>query len=308
MISGFLISTALHARYPATPEGLVRFYRRRFVRIFSLYWPLVLLTMCFYAPARDWLISGSAADHVTGLFLFGIDWRVSLVTYPLPYLGATIPGLSQAWTLGVELTFYLLAPWLLRSWKVALAALLASAAIRASVIWYGGYHPIWSYTFLPGTLVFFLIGHFGRFAGDAVRQLRWPVIGFVLLAAGAAVSAATPLRPWDSLTFWASCILVAAALPGVFAATKDIRFLNALGNLSYPVYLVHFLVIAAFEPFAAAIAPMLALSKGAMITACYLSLVVMVAAVSHAAIERPVAGALERIGRPGLRPSLDPVK
>jgi peptidoglycan/LPS O-acetylase OafA/YrhL len=308
MISGFLISTALHTKYSATPDGTVRFYRGRFIRLFSLYWPLTILTLLFYPPARDWMLSASTADHLSGLFLFGIDWRVSLVTYPLPYLGTTIPGLSQAWTLGSELTFYLLAPWLLRSWKLALAALLVSAAVRAGVLWRGDYHPIWSYTFLPGTLVFFLIGHFARFAGSSVHRLARPAIGTVLLAAGAVLSAATPIREWDSLAFWVSCLLFAGALPGVFAATKNIGFLNALGDLSYPVYLLHFLVIVAFESFAPALPATLGLSKGAMITACYLSLVVFAAAIAHSVIERPVGFLLKRVGRRALRPSLAPAK
>src|SRR6187200_1979229 len=46
MISGFLISMVLHQKYTATPRYTLAFYRSRFIRIFSLYWPLAAI--CFY--------------------------------------------------------------------------------------------------------------------------------------------------------------------------------------------------------------------------------------------------------------------
>jgi len=51
-----------------------------------------------------------------------------------------------------------------------------------------------------------------------------------------------PGYSFDSPRFWLSVLLFVAALPGLFAATKSNRILNYIGNLSYPVYLVHILV------------------------------------------------------------------
>jgi peptidoglycan/LPS O-acetylase OafA/YrhL len=294
MISGFLISTALHSKYPASRDGLIRFYQSRFIRIFSLYWPIALLVLLFFRPAQDWLRAAPTVDHLTGIFLFGIDWRASLVSYPLPYLGGAIPGLEPAWALGAELTFYLFAPWLLRSWAFTILALLASAGFRAWVVLHNGFHPVLTYTFLPGTLVFFLIGHLARCASEFIPGIKRHWVASALLGTAATISAQTPLE-WDGHAYWTVCLLFAASLPGIFAWTKDNSLMNFLGDLSYPVYLIHNLVIFGLKPFAIALAPTLILSVGATITAIYLLLVVIAAAIAHAAIELPVGFAMRLI-------------
>jgi peptidoglycan/LPS O-acetylase OafA/YrhL len=49
---------------------------------------------------------------------------------------------------------------------------------------------------------------------------------------------------WDSPRFWVTALCFAFALPGIFAATAKNRLSNWLGDLSYPLYLIHLLVMA----------------------------------------------------------------
>jgi peptidoglycan/LPS O-acetylase OafA/YrhL len=42
---------------------------------------------------------------------------------------------------------------------------------------------------------------------------------------------------------WLAALAFAVSLPGVFHGTKHARLSNALGELSYPIYLVHILVL-----------------------------------------------------------------
>src|SRR5712664_25633 len=44
VISGFLITYTLTRNYSPDLAGALSFYRQRFIRIFSLYWPVVLLS------------------------------------------------------------------------------------------------------------------------------------------------------------------------------------------------------------------------------------------------------------------------
>jgi peptidoglycan/LPS O-acetylase OafA/YrhL len=44
VISGFLITFTLTRNYTPDLGGAAAFYRNRFIRIFSLYWPMVLLS------------------------------------------------------------------------------------------------------------------------------------------------------------------------------------------------------------------------------------------------------------------------
>jgi peptidoglycan/LPS O-acetylase OafA/YrhL len=44
VISGFLIAFTLRHNYDAGRAGALPFYRNRFVRIFSLYWPMIAIS------------------------------------------------------------------------------------------------------------------------------------------------------------------------------------------------------------------------------------------------------------------------
>jgi peptidoglycan/LPS O-acetylase OafA/YrhL len=67
------------------------------------------------------------------------------------YARHTAKTRATAWTLGAELNFYLLAPFILRSWKIALALLLASAGVRAYLVATTVFDGRWTYVFAPST-------------------------------------------------------------------------------------------------------------------------------------------------------------
>ncbi|MCH6025160.1 hypothetical protein MMA33_24360, partial [Salmonella enterica] len=63
------------------------------------------------------------------------------------YQGLLVP---QAWTLGVEMSFYLIAPFVLHSPRRLLVLLAASLALRAVLIASGiGLSDPWTYRFFP---------------------------------------------------------------------------------------------------------------------------------------------------------------
>jgi peptidoglycan/LPS O-acetylase OafA/YrhL len=243
MISGFLISGALSKKYFSTPTGLREFYFGRFVRIFSLYWPLTLLVLLFYDDARHQFLQSPWPDQLGIVFLFGMDWRL-VFGEPQPHAQATLPLLGIAWTLGAELVFYALAPFLLRNQRAGLVALALSAATRFMFVHELGFDAIWTYYFLPSTFMFFLIGHFARVAGDDLLiPLRQPRFGLILLIVAVAALVAGPPVAWDSPRFWCAALCFAAALPGVFTATRENRLSNVIGGLSYPLYLTQHMTI-----------------------------------------------------------------
>ena len=67
----------------------------------------------------------------------------------------------QAWSLSVEIAFYIIAPFLvLRSWWLLGLLLLASFGLRV-VLYHRGYDfDPWSYRFFPNELAIFLLGGF----------------------------------------------------------------------------------------------------------------------------------------------------
>ena len=248
MISGFLMAFVLKNNYPAALSGTLKFYKSRFVRIFSLYWPVMIVTLLLLPGALSDFVRGGPLNTFTRTFLFGIDWNTAFGQYPAENPSATVVYLGQSWTLGAELTFYALAPFILRS-RVAIWSFLGlSAVTRMIAVHKLGFDVVWTYQFFPATVLFFLLG---AVALDAAENLPWlerPMVGAALLAAVPVLLIYPDYAYWDTWRFWLAYLCFAVALPSVFLASKDSRSLNALGELSYPVYLTHTLVIAAMGP------------------------------------------------------------
>jgi peptidoglycan/LPS O-acetylase OafA/YrhL len=312
VISGFLISYALSRKYIG-PGAIHDFYRTRFLRIFPLYWAIIALLVAFDAfGARHQLVeqacNGDVTDLVSGLFLFGADWRVEFAHYPdLDWL-ALPSGLAIAWTLSIELTFYVIAPFVLHSLLRSAALFTMSCLVRGGLVTVYGFDPVLTYMFIPTTLCFFMLGHLTRLIHDHyLYSIKYYNIAFGVFAIVIIQFANQPL---DDLYFYGFIISFALFLPFIFAKTKDITILNFLGDLSYPVYLCHpfvfFLVydLNRWQPLneqsaldrildAGLATPMVG-TASALIS---LAAVFGVAATLHVAVEVPLKLAVRRIIR-----------
>lgn len=102
------------------------------------------------------------------------------------YHGLLLP---QAWTLGVEISFYVIAPFVLpRRWLMAVL-FAASVAIRVLLIKAGvGSVDPWTYRFFPAELMFFLVGAFTQqFVLPVYRRTalpKWDTIFAGLIVVG----------------------------------------------------------------------------------------------------------------------------
>lgn len=303
VISGFLITFTLSRNYEPTAGGTGKFYFNRFIRIFSVYWPLVALAFIAVPPARNQFLDASIVDKFTALFLFGSDWRVSFGAPGGQYFGGNIVGMNQAWTLGAELTFYVFAPFLLRSWKVAAGLLVASFAIRAGfVIAYGqNIHDLWTYTFFPSTFVFFLMGHLAFRAAQGWLLLQSERLGYWCVGLSFAFMLIWHQGGFDTVRLWVSIVLFAIGLPAFFEATKSNVWLNRLGELSYPVYLVQIFVLffVGGDIMALAFGPAISsplLSTGLSVAA-YVTATLAAAAIVHYLVETPIAAVVYSLSR-----------
>lgn len=297
VISGFLISFTLSRNYSPDAVGTLAFYRGRAIRIFSLYWPLAAIVLAILPGAAATFMASGRVDKFTGLFLFGIDWNTAFGTYPQTNSIAVIQGLNQAWTLGAELTFYVLAPFLLRSGWATAVALTASTLVRAFFVWRYGFSATWTYFFLPSTLVFFLLGHLARVAGDRLAPLRSTPSFVTLLAAAIVLLLFPDYVAWDTPRFWTAVVTFAAALPGLFARTKDSPILNRLGDLSFPVYLCQSIVFLGMLQLGAP-APLLKIGGPYGLMGAGLTAALVLGIVAHWLIERPVAALARSVMAP----------
>jgi len=326
VISGFLISYVLVERRGYPRVGA--FYANRLLRLYPMYAAVALATLALIIATRQAGFldvyrdaPAAAVDLLVGsnLLLLGQDWVMfagvdagHLVFTPdfhrsaiELWRGLLVP---QAWTLGVELSFYLIAPFVLarRRWLLALLAL--SLAIRAGLVVAGlGLHDPWSNRFFPAELSLFLLGALAQ-QELLPRYRRW----FAGREGGAASGATAFLVVACSLYFLVPVpeIVKTVALFALFIPLVPLTFMfqerhaadARIGDLSYPIYIGHLLVIdlASYGFKAAGIVDPLAISLACVVLA------VGFAWVLDEGIGRPMERIRARVKRGGVAGTLTP--
>lgn len=270
MISGFYMAMVLTEKYTGSNRRR-RFYSNRILRLYPTYFISIALMIGveFYLhySTRGEYVSAWQADHAT------LPWsvklpllipNVALVGSDLPYLfhyGQTSGwhfSLGQslrkfpdavrtgryllvppAWSIGLELWFYLLAPFLVLWRTRSLVTLVAvSLIIRLLLEW----HAPWSsYFFFPANLCFFVWGMLTyriyrneKYARIATQPLTQGIFLFVVVAI-----VFRQFVPFYRNYDWLLYILFGVTLPFLFHASKAWAWDRWIGNLSYPIYLIH---------------------------------------------------------------------
>lgn len=270
IISGFLISFVLtEAR---TYDRSAPFYLNRFLRLFPIYWVVALGTFATLVasevilsnppPAfevfREVDLLGKLALIFSNVFILGQDWimftgvrdgTLQIVSdysesEVIVWHGLLIP---PAWTLGVELSFYLVAPFVLFRPKLMILLLISSLILRLLLIVFGpGLDDPWIYRFFPTELALFLAGalshQFWKQWLDKMGHLtkRNAIIVTGLVFTTCIVFSFLPYRN----TSWVLLLIaVTAALPFLFQFQRQFRWDRWIGELSYPVYITHWSIL-----------------------------------------------------------------
>jgi peptidoglycan/LPS O-acetylase OafA/YrhL len=162
--------------------------------------------------------------------------------------------IPQSWSLSIELYFYALAPFIVtRSLRLAIIVAVASFGVRLLLWRYGGLQvDPWSYRFFPSELMFFLAGTVAYHVyarSTELRSLRSATR--IALYAGMAVLIATSIwigrgeEPASPKSLIALIFMVGVffAIPALFRHTKQNSADRLIGELSYPVYISHVLIV-----------------------------------------------------------------
>lgn len=286
LISGFYMQMVYGTNYSSPAE----FYANRFMRIFFPYWIILALTVALslFATLAHWQwlwtslhpyvnaplerngLLGVVLTGLTNITILFQDWVMFLkhdagqtLAFTSDFRTSESPLyqyllVPQAWTIGVELTFYLLVPFLsnLRS-RTLLAMVFASLLARALA-----YELLdlkqdpWEYRFFPFELALFLMGMLSYRLYRALpyqaitaqpKNTRDYCLAALLLAViFAAASKAVEMlgaivgHHYAVLISYFAWVLAIPALFQLFGRWKHDRF---IGELSYPVYLSHLIAV-----------------------------------------------------------------
>ena len=245
-ISGYVMA-ALIKRHYAAPSRAWSFYADRILRIYPQY--------AFYAAAAAvWF---STIGHST-LFLSdqpGVeDWLNNILIVPLNYFmfnGADhFTLVPPAWSLGAEVVFYILAPWLWLRWRWALFLGAASLCIQA-LAWHGVLNSDWwGYRLLPGVLWVFVLGMALQRYQTSYPQVTARVV-LCLPLFSVAIATYLALQGYLAQPYHREVLFsLGLGLPIVYLLSvhpfKSQWWQNLdghLGNASFGIFLNHFLLI-----------------------------------------------------------------
>jgi peptidoglycan/LPS O-acetylase OafA/YrhL len=286
VISGFYMAMIICERYAERAPG--DFYASRLLKLLPIYWCVAFLSLLI-ADRVPWqtvnvsawplplVVSGAASlFSLLGIDLFAfvaIDPATGALSFA-PYrsgdeiLGLRFLPVPQAWSLGLELWFYLLAPFIVRRsiWLIG-GVLVASIAARYLFFymgygtWEGGLPQLGSggrwflnRDVFPFELAYFMLGVLAYRGLMRVKPaLKGRSLGAVALAFIVAVILCRAVAMVEGPDWKITAVTFATlsiGLPFIFLASKDGPIDRFLGELSYPVYIAHVLVLNALGAWA----------------------------------------------------------
>jgi peptidoglycan/LPS O-acetylase OafA/YrhL len=275
-ISGFYMALVLNEKYRPESSTYFLFISNRFTRLFPIYATVLVLTLLLAFAVlqfsstelpfiREWR-SLPALAWSSDVFLLGsqlLMWGQDLYFFLTLKAGAivfwpdfhtapqrldTLLAIPQGWTLGLEFSFYLIAPFIVRRPAGAIAVVLAASLLLRLGLQFGlGYYgDPWSYRFFPSEIAVFLVGALAYRIYSSRRSGVDRALVATFVAAIVCVGAALLVNRWHGITRVASvCFLLTTfgLLPFLFRTTKHWMVDRHLGELSYPIYVCHLLVI-----------------------------------------------------------------
>lgn len=275
IISGFYMTMILNKTYVGQGSYLA-FYFSRFFRLWPIF--IIITIISILAPLllphypdnpNNWIwpaihngsmpLGPTVGILFSNFFMILHDWQFYFsrdvshgFTLISGFSGGTDLGIydyvPQAWSIGVEISFYMLAPLLVRNMRTILVVAMCSLLINLYWIHVGARFDPWHYMFLPSVLYLFMMGAamyhicFKRWLSHLLwKDTSLAILSLIILVfVSSKINADRPLYiAYEPLKFF----YYAIAIPLLFVITKNWRIDRFIGELSYPLYLCHLLVL-----------------------------------------------------------------
>lgn len=258
IVSGFLITLVLVEKYQ---DRLLLFYSNRALRIYPIYWTCLLLYLLVNALvvygfvsttsnlpstsalwwAQNHQIDGAtkAATVLLNIFIVGQDIVRSGFGNPTNSFLHNFVYVRVAWSVAVELCFYAIAPFVVR--RLWLTGVLLTSSFMAQT-W--GVHTQFEirpfdFSAFPFPLWCFMCGVFAYHAYAKLRTAKPRWLTSYSLAATATLISLTMMYNSFGPPRLFYLFAVTICLPGLVLFGRRNPLDSAMGELSYPLYLIH---------------------------------------------------------------------
>jgi peptidoglycan/LPS O-acetylase OafA/YrhL len=277
IISGFYIALILNEKYIDQNNSYKLFITNRFLRIYPIYWLVLLLTVLSAFALAQWgksqqIISYSMfqkySDNMSigssilmifsNIFVFfqdalmflGLDTSDGSLFFTSNYKESS-PKLhhflfvAQAWSIAIEVQFYLIAPFIAkRKLQTILLLIFCSLSLRLIIYYqFNLERDPWTSRFFPTELLFFLLGivAYRMYAKLKNRKLNSKLLhsSWIIVLLFTVFYRYLPI-PAKSIVYFA---VFFSALPFIFILSKNWKLDRQLGELSYPIYIAHILIL-----------------------------------------------------------------
>lgn len=281
IISGFYMAMILNEKYNRPEISYKDFILSRFFRIAPAYFFMLISTILvsliawlsfsmMLSPLQYWfeyydILSTSSLIYIIApqVSLIGLDVSMfsfvdSFGEYKFTdqYYVEQIKlwrflAVPQGWTLSLEFYFYLLAPFIVKKTiRFILLIIVASFLIRlVTAIYFKLHLDPWSYRFFPSEIMFFLCGSIAyrlfviNNTQEEISHNKTKYFCFFLIIAAGVIGRYS--HTVGNLYLFSTTVMgiLFLILPKLFVATKNNKFDRYIGELSYPLYISHMLVI-----------------------------------------------------------------
>jgi peptidoglycan/LPS O-acetylase OafA/YrhL len=277
IISGFYMAMIFVEKYEGTERPLYYFFSNRILRLYPLYLLVVILIVALsivlgillgsYGELQYYIDKYNEQPNSLGALITVLFLNISLIGQDiitffgidnlghLQFLGLDGDQKMQellfipiAWTVSIELFFYLLTPFIVAKKKLVIVYWLL-AVIGLRLLLYMAFDIKESfaiYRFAPTELFWFLLGvlSYKLFQDKWLPDKRYGILFFILL-----VLALFTYKYIQS--DWLIFILVFLFTPSIFYRLSSYRYDRYLGELTYPLYISHclFLIIISANRF-----------------------------------------------------------
>ena len=275
IISGFYIILILDKKYYKLSNSYYYFITNRVLRIFPMYFVILFLTILYalYSSKFSPGLPNDLAAYVAFWNQLEVKYLTLLITLNFTILGQEVlsffshvqdgPALifnpeggilsqfifiPQAWSIGMEIWFYLLAPFLFKLKNKQIVIIIIFLVILKYLFlneFSNSYN--WMYRVHLFELVYFLLGGIS-YKLIKIKKLN-PLTGKLIFMMIIVYVVSINLFTDYLIVKWSTYLVFSLAIPVIFRLTSKSKTDKFLGDLSYPIYIIHFLIIAVSREF-----------------------------------------------------------